>query len=124
MRSALEWLVLLSSTAQVVLAIARPLAAAPAGTTSAVLDSSTNHDSARIRGQFLFHHDQNFIKSKGNLRFWRLVPLLVPIGVYVTTHDDGTASDVKIAMWRHNQQATNHGRNGEPWFSLQSSLAV
>ena len=53
-RSALEWLVLLSSTARVV-------------PTSAVPDSSTNHDSAdRISGQFLFYHDHNFIKSKGN----------------------------------------------------------
>ena len=59
-----------------------------------------------------------FTKSKGNLRFRRLVPLFVPIGVCVTTHDDGTASDVTIAMWRHNQQVTNHERNGKPWFSL------
>ena len=59
-----------------------------------------------------------FTKSKGNLRFRRLGPLLVPIGVCVTTHDDGTASDVTIGMWRHNQQVTNHERNGKPWFSL------
>ena len=59
-----------------------------------------------------------FTKSKGNLRFRRLVPLFVPIGVCVTTHDDGTASDVTIGLWRHNQQATNHERNGKPWFSL------
>ena len=59
-----------------------------------------------------------FTKSKGNLRFRRLVPLFVPIGVCVMTHDDGTASDVTIGMWRHNQQATNHERNGKPWFSL------
>ena len=59
-----------------------------------------------------------FTKSKGNLRFRRLVPLFVPIGVCVTTHDDGTASDVTIAMWRHNQQVTNHERNSKPWFSL------
>ena len=59
-----------------------------------------------------------FTKSKGNLRFRRLVPLFVPIGVCVTTHDDGTASDVTIGMWRHNQQVTNHERNGKPWFSL------
>ena len=39
-----------------------------------------------------------FTKSKGNLRFRRLVPLFVPIGVCVTTHDDGTASDVTIGM--------------------------
>ena len=94
-------------------------AAAPAGTTSAVPDGSTTHDSAdRISGQFLFYHDHNFTKSKGNLRFQRLVPLFVPIGVCVTTHDDGTASDVTIGMWRHNQQATNHERNGKPWFSF------
>ena len=37
-----------------------------------------------------------FTKSKRNLRFRRLVPLFVPIGVCVTTHDDGTASDVTI----------------------------
>ena len=60
--------------------------AAPAGTTSAVPDSSTNHDSVDcISGQFLFYHDHNFIKSKGNLCFQCLVPVLVPIGVYVTT---------------------------------------
>ena len=53
-------------------------------------------------------------KSKGNLRIRRLVPLFVPIGVCVTTHDDGAASDVTIGMWRHNQQATNHERNGKP----------
>ena len=71
--------------------------AAPAGTTSAVPDCSTNHDSAdRISGQFLFYHDQNFTKSKGNLRFRRPVPLFVPIGVCVTTHDDGTVSDATI----------------------------
>ena len=94
-------------------------AAAPAGTTSAVPDGSTTHDSAdRISGQFLFYHDHNFTKSKGNLRFQRHVPLFVPIGVCVTTHDDGTASDVTIGMWRHNQQATNHERNGKPWFSF------
>ena len=58
-----------------------------------------------------------FTKSKGNLRFRRLVPLFVPIGVCVTTHDDGTASDVTISMWRHNQQVTNHERHGKPWFS-------
>ena len=73
-------------------------AAALAGTTSAVPDCNTKHDSAdRISGQFLFYHDHNFTKSKGNLRFRRLVPLFVPIGVCVTTHDDGTASDVTIA---------------------------
>ena len=94
-------------------------AAAPAGTTSAVPDGSTTHSSAdRISGQFLFYHDHNFTKSKGNLRFQRHVPLFVPIGVCVTTHDDGTASDVTIGMWRHNQQATNHERNGKPWFSF------
>ena len=59
-----------------------------------------------------------FTKSKGNLHFRRLVPLFVPIGVCVTTHDDGTASDVTIGMWRHNQQVTNLERNGKPWFSL------
>ena len=99
-------------------------AAAPAGTTSAVPDCSTNHDSAdRISGQFLFYHDHNFTKSKGNLRFRRLVTLFVPIGVCVTTHDDGTASDVTIGLWRHSQQATNHERNGKPWFSLPKSLS-
>ena len=78
-----------------------------------------HHDSAdRISGQFLFYHDHNFSKSKGNLRFQLFVPLFVPIGVYVTTHDDGTASDVTIGMWRRNQQATNHERNGKPWFSF------
>ena len=82
-------------------------------------DSSTNHDSADcINGQFLFYHDQHFIKSKENLRFWRLVPLFVSIGVCVTTHGDETASDVTIGMWRHNQQSKNHKRNGQTWFSF------
>ena len=95
------------------------LMAVPAGTTRAVPYGSTTHSSAdRISGQFLFYHDHNFTKSKGNLRFQRFVPLFVPIGVCVTTHDDGTASDVTIGMWRHNQQATNHERNGKPWFSF------
>ena len=94
-------------------------------TTSAVPDCSTNHDSADcISVQFLFYHNHNFTKSKGNLRFQRLVPLFVPIGVCVTTHDDGTASDVTIGMRRHNQQATNHEHNGKPWFHSQSSLAM
>ena len=61
--------------------------------------------------------------SKGNLRFRRLVPLFVPIGVCATTHDDGTASDVTIGLWRHNQQATNPERNGKPWFSLPKKLS-
>ena len=64
-----------------------------------------------------------FTKSKGNLRFRRLVPLFVSIGVCVTTHDDGIASDVTIGMWRHNQQVTNHERNGKPWFSLPKYLS-
>ena len=59
-----------------------------------------------------------FYKKQGNLGFQRLVPPVVPIGVCVTTHDDGTASDVTIGMWRHNQQATNHERNDKPWFSF------
>ena len=92
---------------------------ATAGTTRAVPDCSTNHSSAdRISGQFLFYHAHSFTKSMGNLRFRRLVPLFVPIGVCVTMHDDGTASDVTIGMWRHNQQATNHERNGKPGFSF------
>ena len=62
--------------------------------------------------------NHNFTKSKGNLPFRRLVPLFVSIGVCVTTPDYGTASDVTIGMWRHNQQATNHERNGKPWFSF------
>ena len=71
----------------------------PAGTTRAVPDCSTNHSSAdRISGQFLFYHDPNFTKSRGNLRFRRLVPLFVPIDDCVTTYDAGTASDVTIGM--------------------------
>ena len=32
-------------------------------------------------------------------------------------HDDGTASDVTIGVWRDNQQATNHERNDNPeWY--------
>ena len=108
-----------TGTARIVPAVAWPLAGAAACTTSAVPDCSTNHDSVdRINGQFLFYHDHNFIKSKGNLLFRRLVPLCVPIVVCATPLDDGTASDVTIGMWRHNQQSTNHERNGEPWFSL------
>ena len=99
MRSAQERLVLLSGTARV--------------------DSSTNRSSTdRISGQFLFYHDHYFIKSKENLRFRRLVPLFVPIGVCVTTHGDSTASNVTIGMWRHDQQAMNHECKGETWFSL------
>ena len=134
--SALSWLVVLPGLACVVIGIDHDTVCAGvvgtairhsssctgrrvavlAGTTSAVPDSSTNYDSAdRISGQFLFYHDHHFIKSKENFRFWRLVPLFVPIGVCITTHD-GTASDITIGMWRHNQQATTHERNGEPWF--------
>ena len=110
-----RWMVLLSSTAPVVPAVARQLTAAPAGT-SAVPDSSTKHDSTeRISDQFLFYHNHHFIKSKENLRFRHIVPLFVPIGVCVTTYDDGTASDVTVGLWRHNQQATNHEHNGKPW---------
>ena len=135
-RSALEWLVLQSRTARVVPAVARPLAAALAGTTSAVPDCSTSHDNAdRISGQFLFYHDHNFTKSKGNLRFRRLVPLFVPIGVCVRTHDDGTASDITIGLWRHSQQATNHERKNDrkndrkravvwPWLVLELSTVL
>ena len=87
--------------------------------TSTLPDCSTNHDRAgRISGQFLFYHDHNFTKSKGNLRFRCLVPLFVSIGVCVITHGDGTASDVTICLWRHNQQAMSHEHNGKPWFSL------
>ena len=88
-------------------------------TMSAVLYCSTNHDSAdRISGQFLYYHDHNFTKSKGNFFRFRRLLLFVPIGVCVTTHDDETASDVTIGMWHHNQQATNYERNSNPWFSL------
>ena len=83
-------------------------AAAPARTTSALPDCSTNHDSAdRLSGQFLFSHNHNFTKSKGNLRFRRLATPFILIGVCVTTHDR-TASDVTIGMWRYNQHATTH----------------
>ena len=81
------------------LAVARPLASASAGIKSAVPDSSTNHNSAdRISGQVPFYHDHHFIKSEENLRFLRLLPLFVPDGVGITTHDGGTASDVIIGM--------------------------
>ena len=98
-----------------------PLAA---GTTSALPDFSTNYNTTKhISGQILFYHDHNFTKSKGNLCFRRLVPLFVPIGVCVTTHDDGTASDVTIGLWRHNQQATNYERKGKPRFSFPMYLS-
>ena len=64
-----------------------------------------------------------FIKSKENLRFRRLAPLLVPIDVCVMMHDEGTASDVTIGMWRHNEQVTNHKRNDDPWFLLPKQLS-
>ena len=39
----------------------------PPGTTGAVPDCCTNHDSTdRINGQFLFYHDHNFTKCRGN----------------------------------------------------------
>ena len=45
-------------------------AAAPAGTTSAVPDCSTNHDSADlISGQFLFYHDHNLQKVRETCAF-------------------------------------------------------
>ena len=81
-----------------------------------VVGTAIRHSTRPYKWSIEFYHDHNFIKSKGNLRFRRLVPLFVPIGGSVTTHDDGTASDVTIGMWRHNQQATNHERNGKPWF--------
>ena len=37
-------------------------------------------------------------KNKENVSFLRLVPLIVPIGVFVPPHDDGTVSDVTIGM--------------------------
>ena len=80
-----------------------------------VVSTAIRHSAS---GKFLFYHDHSYTKTEGNLRFRRLVPLFVPIGVCVTTHEDGTASDATIGLWRHNQQATNHERNGKPWFSL------
>ena len=95
-QSALEWLVLQSSTARVV----------PASTTSAVPDCSTNHDSAdRISGQFFSTTITILQKARGTCVF---DILFVPIGICVAMHDDGTASDITIGVWRHNQQATNH----------------
>ena len=48
----------------------QPLAAMPAGTMSALPDSSTNHDSTdHISGQFLFYHDHNLKKSMVKLAF-------------------------------------------------------
>ena len=88
-------------------------------------DCITNHDSAdRISGQFLFYHDHNFTKSKGNLHFQCRVPLSVPISVCVTTHDDGTASYVTIGMLRHNQQATTTSAMANLGFHFQNSLAM
>ena len=128
----LEWLVLLSGTTWVVLAIKRPLADAPAGTTCTVPDSSTNHDSTdRISGQFLFYHDHHFIKSKENLRFRRLASLFVPIGVCVMTHNDGTASDVTIGVWLHNGPLARYAKlrlhmRRECWkrFPRRSAFAI
>ena len=123
--SALSWLVLQSGTARVVPAVARPLAAAPAGTTSAVPDCSTNHDSAdRISGQFLFYHNQDFTKSKGNLRLRRLVPLFIRIGVCITTHDDGIDSDVTIGMWVTINRPRTTSAKANLGFLFQSSVAM
>ena len=65
-----------------------------------VVGTAIRHSANRISGQF-YSTTITILqkqKSKGNLRFQRLVPLFVPIGVCVTTHDDGTASDVTIGM--------------------------
>ena len=60
----------------------------------------------------------NFIKSKGNLRFRRLLPLFVPISICVTTHDDGTASDVTIGMWCHSNRPRTTSATANLGFSL------
>ena len=52
-----------------------------------------------------------FYKKQGKLAFSTSCTAVRP-------HDDGTASDVKIGMWRHNQQAMNHEHNGKAWFSF------
>ena len=97
-------------------------AAAPAGTTSAAPDCSTNHDSTdRISGQFLFYHDHNLQKVKGNLRFRLLVPLFVPIGVCMTTGPLVTSQlvcDITINRSRTTSATANLG------FHSQSSLAM
>ena len=85
------------------------------------VDSSTNHDSTVVN---FYSTMVTMYKSKENLRFWCLVTLFVPIGFFVMMHDDGTASDITIGLWLHNQQAMNHKHNGELWFSLPSSLAM
>ena len=107
-RSALEWLVLLS------------------GRTSALPDSSANHDSAgRISCQFIFYHDHNFTKkSNGNLRFRPLVSLFVSIGVCVTTYNDGTVSDVTIGMWHHNHKPRTNSATVNLGFHFQNTLAM
>ena len=65
-----------------------------------------------------------FTKSKGNLRFRRLVPLFVSIGVCVTTHDDGTASDVTIVCDVTINRSRTTSATANLGFHSQSSLAM
>ena len=57
-----------------------------------------------------------FYKKQGKLAFSTSCTAVRPHRCL--RNDAGTASDVTIGMWRHNQQATNHERNGKPWFSF------
>ena len=63
-----------------------------------------------ISGQVLFYNEHRVQKRKESLRIWRILPQFVPIGVFITTNDDGIGSDVTIGMWRYNQQVTNPER--------------
>ena len=97
LRCVVEFLVLLSGTTRGVLAVARPQAAAPAGTTRAVLDSSNNScNKDHISGQFLFYQDHHDLKAWETLYSMSCTTVLtfIPIGNYVTAHNDGTANDI------------------------------
>ena len=69
------------------------IAAVSAGAMDAVLCSNTNHMSTdHISGQFPLYHDHH-AKKIYNLYSWCLVPVFIPIGDYIMTHIDRTASD-------------------------------
>ena len=107
--SAMEWLVLLSSTARV-----RPVMVMPVG------PMSTNHNSRdQISGQFLFYHDPRVNKNCRNLHFRHLVALFVAVGGCVMTYINGTASDVTFGKWHHKRHIfvliTWHGPLPEDW---------
>ena len=102
-----------------------PPVVAPAGTTSAVPDCSTNHDSAdRISGQFLFYHDHNLQKVRENCVFDVLYRCSSPSAFALRRMTTGQlvtsqlVCDVTINRSRTTSAMTNLG------FHSQSSLAM